>query len=146
MVHRRSKWNIRTSDICISIAIRCLKHIPFNGRRDSNIRYCARRMDNLHNIITMNASLIIAIITSSALSTLISCIYNFLSSNSRQKKVNKLLLLGEMERRLDVYRRIGKVSSEQLQIFTEIASLCHDEGGNGYAEAMLSEVRALPHT
>ena len=93
----------------------------------------------------MDNALIIAIVTSSALSTLISCIYNFLSSNSRQKKVNKILLLGEMERRMETYRKKGSISSEQLQIFTEIATLCHDDGGNGYSDAMLAEARALPH-
>lgn len=93
----------------------------------------------------MNNALIIAIVTSSALSTLISCIYNFLSSNSRQKEVNKILLLGEMERRLERYRNTGHISSEQLQIFTEIATLCKDDGGNGYSDAMLAEARAMPH-
>lgn len=93
----------------------------------------------------MDNALIIAILTSSALSTLISCIFNFLSANSRQKEVNKILLLGEMERRLDRYRTEKRISSEQLQIFTEIAKLCHDDGGNGYSDAMLAEARALPH-
>lgn len=89
-------------------------------------------------------NIIIAIIGSGALTALITNIFNLFAANSRQRKVNQVLLLGEMERRMENYRAKGSISSEQLQIFNGIAELYHAEGGNGYAESMLSEVRSLP--
>lgn len=92
----------------------------------------------------MDKSIIIAIIGSGALTALITNICNMISAGSRQRKVNQVLLLGEMERRLEVYRAKSHISTEQLQIFLQIGDLYHAEGGNGYADAMLSEARALP--
>ena len=101
-------------------------------------------MDCDNNII-MDKSIIIAIIGSGALTALITNIFNLISSSSRQKRVNQILLLGEMERRLENYRKRASITQEQLQIFINIRELYHEEGGNGYADALLSEVRSMPH-
>lgn len=90
-------------------------------------------------------NIIIAIIGSGALTALITNIFTLINGSSRQKKVNQVLLLGEMERRLENYRTAGYVTAEQLQIFIGIGELYHAEGGNGYADSMLAEARALPH-
>lgn len=89
-------------------------------------------------------NIIIAIIGSGALTAVITGIFNTLSGHSRQKKVNQILLLGEMERRIENYRRQGGITSEQLQIFVGIAELYHQEGGNGYADGILREAHAMP--
>lgn len=93
----------------------------------------------------MDKSIILAIIGSGALTALITNIFNLISSSSRQKRVNQILLLGEMERRLENYRKRASITQEQLQIFINIGELYHEEGGNGYADALLSEVRSMPH-
>ena len=101
-------------------------------------------MDGGNYLITMN-TIIIAIIGSGALTALITNIFNLIGANSRQKRVNQILLLGEMERRLENYRKRASITQEQLQIFISIGELYHEEGGNGYAEALLSEARSMPH-
>lgn len=92
----------------------------------------------------MDKSIIIAIIGSGALTALITNICNMISAGSRQRKVNQILLLGELDRRLDIYRHKGSVGGEQLQLFNQIVELYHAEGGNGYADSILDEVRKLP--
>lgn len=89
-------------------------------------------------------SIIIAIIGSGALTALITNIFNLISTSSRQKKVNQILLLGEMERRLANYQAKGSISAEQLQVFNSIGDLYHAEGGNGYAASLLEAVRHIP--
>jgi len=98
----------------------------------------------LNNGIAMDKSIIIAIIGSGALTALITNICNMISAGSRQRKVNQVLLLGEMERRIEIYRNKGGISSEQLQLFTGISELYHAEGGNGYADGLISEARTMP--
>lgn len=89
-------------------------------------------------------NIVIAIIGSGALTALITNLFNVLAAGSRQKKVNQILLLGELERRLDNYRAKGTISGEQMKIFTDIVELYHAEGGNGYADGLIAEARTLP--
>lgn len=89
-------------------------------------------------------TIIIAIIGSGALTAVITNLFSIYKDGNRQHKVNQVLLLGEMERRLENYRANGCISAEQLQVFLGIGELYHAEGGNGYADAMLSEVGGLP--
>ena len=91
----------------------------------------------------MDKSILIAIIGSGALSAIITNLFSLIKDAKRQSKVNQILLLGEMERRLENYKKRGSISSEQLQIFISIGDLYKAEGGNGYADAMLSEVRGI---
>lgn len=90
--------------------------------------------------------IIIAIIGSGALSAIITNLFALIKDAKRQSKVNQILLLGEMERRIEKYRERGTISAEQLQIFISIGDLYKAEGGDGYADAMLSEVRAIPRS
>lgn len=92
----------------------------------------------------MDKTIIIAIIGSGALTALITNVFNMLAAGSRQKQVNQILLLGELERRMEIYRAKHAISGEQMKIITDITALYHAEGGNGYAEALIAEARALP--
>lgn len=94
----------------------------------------------------MDKSLFLAVIGSSAFAALITNIFTFIRDGKRQRKVNQILLLGEMERRLANYQAKGIISAEQLQVFNSIGDLYHAEGGNGYAESLLSAVRKIPMT
>lgn len=91
-------------------------------------------------------NIVIAIIGSGALTALITNIFNLINGSSRQKKVNQILLLGEMERRIGNARVKGSISDEQLKIVTDIVELYHAEGGNGYADGLIAEARTLPRT
>lgn len=94
----------------------------------------------------MDKAIIIAIIGSGAFTAIITNLFALVKDAKRQRKVNQILLLGEMERRIENYRKRGSISAEQLQIFIQIGDLYKAEGGDGYADAMLSEVRAIPRT
>lgn len=89
-------------------------------------------------------NIIIAIIGSGALTALITNIFNLINGSSRQKKVNQILLLGELERRISNARVKGSISDEQLKIVTDIVELYHAEGGDGYADGLIAEARTMP--
>ncbi len=88
-------------------------------------------------------TIIIAIIGSGALSVLISNLFTLLRENKRQRKVNQILLLGEMERRLETYKRSERITTEQLQIYISVYELYKEEGGNGYADSLLAQCKDL---
>lgn len=92
----------------------------------------------------MDNTLLLAVIGSSAFAALITNLFGLIKDTKRQRKVNQILLLGEMERRLSNYQAKGVISAEQLQVFNTIGDLYHAEGGNGYAESLLAAVRQIP--
>lgn len=89
-------------------------------------------------------TIIIAIITSSAFATLISNLFTYFAANRRQNRVNQILLLGELERRIGNARVKGSISDEQLKIVTDIVELYHAEGGDGYADGLIAEACTMP--
>lgn len=99
----------------------------------------------------MNETIIIAIISSGALSTLISALFNMWQT--RRKKQDgvrdgiKILLYDRIKHLGKKYIERGYVTAEELEDLTTMHSIYHDpEGlnGNGFLDALMNSVNKLP--
>lgn len=97
--------------------------------------------------------IVVAIISSSALSALISGIFNLISSSKKSRQgVDKgvqLILLGEIKRQGREYIEQGYISAEDLEAYNEMYECYHKPrsegglGGNGFAESVYAKVKGL---
>lgn len=99
----------------------------------------------------MDKTIIIAIISSGALSTLISGLFNLWQT--RRKKADgvrdgiKILLYDRIKYLGKKYMERGYVTAEELEDLTTMHNIYHDpEGlnGNGFLDAIMANVRKLP--
>lgn len=92
----------------------------------------------------MTTQIIIAIIGSGALSTVISFVLQALKDRKRSNRIDKFLLLHLIEETCRDAIADGRVCREDLQKLDEMYTMYKDIGGNGYADAIVSRVKALP--
>ena len=99
----------------------------------------------------MNETIIIAIISSGALSTLISALFNMWQT--RRKKQDgvrdgiKILLYDRIKHLGKKYIERGYVTAEELEDLTTMHSIYHDPewlNGNGFLDALMNNVSKLP--
>ena len=99
----------------------------------------------------MNNAIIIAIISSGALSTLISALFNLWQMRKkRQDGVRegiKILLYDRIKHLGKAYIERGYITAEELEDLTTMHSIYHDPdglNGNGFLDAIMSIVNKLP--
>lgn len=99
----------------------------------------------------MRDSIIIAIISSGALSTLISALFNLWQQRKkRQDGVRegiKILLYDRIKHLGKQYIARGYISAEELEDLTTMHNIYHDPyglNGNGFLDAIMENVRKLP--
>ena len=95
----------------------------------------------------MDKTIIIAIISSGAFTTLINAVINYINKrNEAKSNVNKALmcLLG-YELKSECRRLIEKKQAdfEDLEQLDELNNLYHQMGGNGYVKNLMSKVLSL---
>lgn len=90
----------------------------------------------------------LALIGSSALSTLISCIFAYVTS--RRKKDDavivglRTLLYMHLKREGRAYIEAGEISSDDLEDFMKMHEVYHTGlGGNGFLDSVVKQVRSL---
>jgi len=88
--------------------------------------------------------LFLAILSSSAVATIVSSIINRIDKKDNLSKAVQLLMLGEIKLQGKDYLSIGEINLEELQAFNECYQVYKKLGGNGYAETIHSKVNALP--
>lgn len=95
----------------------------------------------------MDKTIIIAIISSGAFTTLINTILNYLNKKSEAKSnVNKALmcLLGyELKSECRRLIKEKEVDFDDLEQLDELNDLYHQMGGNGYVKNLMSKVLSL---
>lgn len=99
----------------------------------------------------MNQTIIIAIISSGALSTLISGLFNLWQARrKRQDGVRegiKILLYDRIKHLGKQYIERGYISAEELEDLTTMHEIYHDPdglNGNGFLDAIMRNVKQLP--
>ena len=92
----------------------------------------------------MSNEVIIAILSSGALSSIISFILQAYKDRRRSNKIDKFLLLHLIEETCKDALQDEQVSKEDLQKLDEMLSLYKGIGGNGYADTLITQVRKLP--
>ena len=99
----------------------------------------------------MDKAIIIAIISSGALSTLISGLFNLWQM--RKKKQDgvregiKILLYDRIKHLGKAYIERGYISAEELEDLTTMHEIYHDPdglNGNGFLDAIMRNVKSLP--
>lgn len=99
----------------------------------------------------MDKAIVIAIISSGALSTLISSLFNLWQM--RKKKQDgvregiKILLYDRIKHLGKQYIERGYVSAEELEDLTTMHNIYHDPdglNGNGFLDTIMRNVKALP--
>lgn len=96
-------------------------------------------------------TIIIAIIGSGALSALISGLFSVYTKRKEVKSAlnegMSMLLLAELKRSGEAFVSKGRIDVDDLEAYNKMYSIYHDKdklNGNGFAEAIVSKVRALP--
>ena len=97
----------------------------------------------------MDKTIIIAIISSGALSTLISGIFNLWSarkkSNDGVRAGMKMLLYDRIKHLGIAYISRGSITTDELEDLTEMHRIYHyDLDGNGFLDALMNSVNKLP--
>ena len=92
----------------------------------------------------MTKEIFIAILGSGALSTIISFVLQALKDRKRSNKIDKFLLLHLIEETCRDAVAAGHIAREDLQKLDEMYTLYKGIGGNGYADAIVNKVKALP--
>lgn len=90
------------------------------------------------------ADIIIAVVSSSALTTAVGAIFNMFKDKSGANKGLYLLLLDSMENKVEKYKEAGFITYAEKQRFYAIYNTYHNLGGNGYADSLKSDVDKLP--
>lgn len=99
----------------------------------------------------MDRAIIVAIISSGALSTLISGLFNLWQM--RKKKQDgvregiKILLYDRIKHLGKAYIERGYISAEELEDLTTMHEIYHDPdglNGNGFLDAIMKNVKSLP--
>ena len=92
--------------------------------------------------------ILLAVVGSSALSTLISCTFTLIST--RRKKDSdvvaglRMLLYIHLKREGKEYIETGWISSEDLEDFMKMHEVYHTGlGGNGFLDSVVAQVKAL---
>lgn len=95
----------------------------------------------------MDKTIIIAIISSGAFTTLINAVINYINKrNEAKSNVNKALmcLLGyELKSECRRLIKENKADFEDLEQLDELNNLYHQMGGNGYVKNLMSKVLSL---
>ena len=93
-------------------------------------------------------AILIAVISSSALSTFISKLMT--AKSDKKNEYNALvvamrqLYYGRIKRHAKAYIAAGQITAEELEDIIEEHRIYHDIlGGNGYLDALMAEVKAL---
>ena len=97
----------------------------------------------------MDKTIIIAIISSGALSTLISGIFNLWSarkkSNDGVRAGMKMLLYDRIKHLGKAYISRGSITTDELEDLTEMHRIYHfDLDGNGFLDTLMNNVQKLP--
>lgn len=97
----------------------------------------------------MDKTIIIAIISSGALSTLISALFNMWQSYKKKKDGvragMKMLLYDRIKHLGKSYMERGYITADELEDITEMHSIYHEElDGNGFLDTVMKNVKALP--
>ena len=92
----------------------------------------------------MTKEIFIAILGSGALSSIISFVLQALKDRKRSNKIDKFLLLHLIEETCKDALHDGSITKEDLQKLDEMTSLYKGIGGNGYADALIAQVKKLP--
>lgn len=94
------------------------------------------------------ATIIITVISSGVFSTLITCVFKLIENNQAkntyQDLVNQEVLLWLIKDRGKKALTDGSITNGELQDITRVYELYHKIGGNGFAEAIMNKVKALP--
>ena len=95
----------------------------------------------------MDKTIIIAIISSGAFTTLINAILNYINKRSEKKSnINKALmcLLGyELKNECHRLIKAKTLSLNDLEQLQELNNIYHEMGGNGYVKSLMSKVEQL---
>lgn len=97
----------------------------------------------------MDKTIIVAIISSGALSTLVSALFNVWQARKKRKDGvragMKMLLYDRIKHLGKSYIERGSISTDELEDFVEMHSIYHkDLDGNGFLDAIMASVKALP--
>lgn len=97
----------------------------------------------------MDKTIIIAIISSGALSTLISGIFNLWSARKKSKDGvragMKMLLYDRIKHLGKAYISRGSITTDELEDLTEMHRIYHyDLDGNGFLDTLMNNVQKLP--
>lgn len=97
----------------------------------------------------MTEAIVIAILGSGALSTLVTCLFNYLQSkNKKEDGIQagvRMLLYDRIKTRGKRYIAAGEITTEELNDLISMHKIYHNElGGNGFLDTLMSQVRELP--
>lgn len=97
----------------------------------------------------MDRTIIIAIISSGALSTLVSALFNMWQSRKKEKDGvragMKMLLYDRIKHLGKSYIERGFITTDELEDLTEMHNIYHNElDGNGFLDTVMKNVKALP--
>lgn len=99
----------------------------------------------------MDKAIIIAIISSGALSTLISGLFNIWQMRKKRRdgvrEGIKILLYDRIKHLGKAYIERGYISAEELEDLTTMHEIYHDPdglNGNGFLDAIMKNVKSLP--
>lgn len=97
----------------------------------------------------MDKTIIVAIISSGALSTLVSAIFNLWQSHKKRKDGvragMKMLLYDRIKHLGKSYMDRGYITTDELEDLTEMHNIYHNElDGNGFLDTVMKNVKALP--
>ena len=95
----------------------------------------------------MDKTIIVAIISSGAFTTIVNFIINYLNQKRESKSnISKALmcLLGyEIKGECERVIRENKITMNDYQQLTELNDLYHEMGGNGYVKSLMDKVKTL---
>lgn len=97
----------------------------------------------------MDRTIIIAIISSGALSTLVSALFNMWQSRKKEKDGvragMKMLLYDRIKHLGKSYIERGFITTDELEDLTEMHNIYHNElDGNGFLDTVMKNVKSLP--
>lgn len=97
----------------------------------------------------MIQTIILAIVTSSALSALISGCFTMAAARKKTESGIsagvRMLLYDRVKHLGEKYRADGEISGDKLEDLIRMHKIYHDElNGNGYLDSVMEAVRALP--
>ncbi|MBQ5721724.1 MAG: hypothetical protein IIV67_05495 [Bacteroidaceae bacterium] len=97
----------------------------------------------------MDKTIIIAIISSGALSTLVSALFNVWQARKKRKDGvragMKMLLYDRIKHLGKSYIERGSIITDELEDLVEMHSIYHEDlDGNGFLDAIMASVKALP--
>ena len=97
----------------------------------------------------MDKTIIVAIISSGALSTLVSALFNVWQSRKKRndgvRAGMKMLLYDRIKHLGKSYIERGSISTDELEDLVEMHSIYHEDlDGNGFLDAIMASVKALP--